>query len=153
MPEVSTYDPKKVTVSIGGRVITGFAADGVVTLTHNEDAVTPSVGAKGDVAYSENANNSGNAALPLMSTSSSLAYLREICAKRRHSGQRGELPHPQDAGHPQKQRPHHRHRQRLHPRPQLPLRRGFRWQRRTGRKGRNHYQKGATESIWLVRKR
>ena len=27
MPEVSTYDPKKVTVSIGGRVITGFAAD------------------------------------------------------------------------------------------------------------------------------
>ena len=83
MPEVSTYDPKKVTVSIGGRVITGFAADGVVTLTHNEDAVTPSVGAKGDVAYSENANNSGNAALPLMSTSSSLAYLREICAKRR----------------------------------------------------------------------
>ena len=45
MPEVSTYDPKKVTVSIGGRVITGFAADGVVTLTHNEDAVTPSVGA------------------------------------------------------------------------------------------------------------
>ena len=68
MPEVSTYDPKKVTVSIGGRVITGFAADGVVTLTHNEDAVTPSVGAKGDVAYSENANNSGNAALPLMST-------------------------------------------------------------------------------------
>ena len=43
----------------------------------------PSVGAKGDVAYSENANNSGNAALPLMSTSSSLAYLREICAKRR----------------------------------------------------------------------
>jgi hypothetical protein len=123
MPEVSTYDPKKVTVSIGGRVITGFAADGVVTLTHNEDAVTPSVGAKGDVAYSENANNSGNAALPLMSTSSSLAYLREICAKRRPvrfsvsdvndadaiSGQRGELPHPQDAGHPQKQRPHHRH--------------------------------------------
>lgn len=51
MPEVSTYDPKKVTVSVGGRVITGFAADGVVTLTHNEDAVTPSVGAKGDVAY------------------------------------------------------------------------------------------------------
>lgn len=166
MPEVSTYDPKKVTVSVGGRVITGFAADGVVTLTHNEDAVTPSVGAKGDVAYSENANNSGNAALPLMSTSSSRVPARDLREaasrpllrfgrqrRRRHPGQRGELPHPQDAGHPQKQRPHHRHRQRLHPRPQLPLRRGFRWQRRTGRKGRNHYQKGATESIWLVRKR
>lgn len=83
MAEVTTYDPKKVTISIGGRIITGFAADGVVTLTHNEDSITPSVGAKGDVAYSENANNSGTAAITLMSTSSSLAYLREICAKRR----------------------------------------------------------------------
>ena len=57
--EVTTYDPMKVTVSLGGRVITGFASDGVITLTHNEDAVTPNVGAKGDVTYSENANNSG----------------------------------------------------------------------------------------------
>ena len=81
--EVQSYDPKKVNVIVAGRAITGFASDGVVTLSKNEDSVTPSVGAKGDVAYSENANNSGNAALPLMSTSSSLAYLREICAKRR----------------------------------------------------------------------
>ena len=77
------YDCKKVTVAVNGRAITGFAEDGVIVLTHNEDIVTPSVGAKGDVAYSENANNSGNAALPLMSTSASLSYLREQCAKRR----------------------------------------------------------------------
>ena len=32
------------------RVITGFAADGVVNLTRNSDSVTPAVGAKGDVA-------------------------------------------------------------------------------------------------------
>ena len=62
--EVTTYDPMKVTVSLGGRVITGFASDGVITLTHNEGAVTPNVGAKGDVTYSENANNSGTAASP-----------------------------------------------------------------------------------------
>lgn len=61
MPEVSTYDPKKVTVSVGGRVITGFAADGVVTLTHNEDAVTPSVGAK---ATSHTARTRTTAATP-----------------------------------------------------------------------------------------
>ena len=81
--EVTTYDPMKVTVSLGGRVITGFASDGVITLTHNEDAVTPNVGAKGDVTYSENANNSGTAAIPLMSTSASLAYIRELCAKKK----------------------------------------------------------------------
>lgn len=81
--EIASYDPKKVNVIVGGRVITGFAADGVVTLTKNEDSVTPSVGAKGDVAYSENANESGNIAITLMSTSSSLAYLRGLEAKRK----------------------------------------------------------------------
>ena len=81
--EIASYDPKKVTVIVGGRTITGFAADGIVTITKNEDSVTPSVGAKGDVTYSENANESGTVALTLMSTSSSLSYLREIEAKRR----------------------------------------------------------------------
>lgn len=81
--EVYTYDPKKVTVAVGGRAVTGFANDGIITITHNEDRTTPSVGAQGDVAYSENANNTGNAALTLMSTSASLGYLRDICAKRK----------------------------------------------------------------------
>ena len=53
--EVASYDPKKVNVIVGGRTITGFAADGVVSVTKNED----------------------------MSTSSSLSYLRELEAKRR----------------------------------------------------------------------
>lgn len=81
--EIASYDPKKVNVIVGGRTITGYAADGVVTLTKNEDSVTPSVGAKGDVAYSENANESGNVAITLMSTSSSLAYLRSLEARRK----------------------------------------------------------------------
>ena len=41
------------------------------------------MGAKGDVAYSENANESGTVTLTLMSTSSSLAYLRDLEAKRK----------------------------------------------------------------------
>ena len=80
---VTTYDPKKVNVIVGGRVITGFASDGVVTLAKSEDSVTPSVGAKGDVTYSENANESGTVSLTLMSTASSLSYLRGLEAKRR----------------------------------------------------------------------
>lgn len=81
--EVASYDPKKVNVIVGGRTITGFAADGVVSVTKNEDSITPAVGAKGDVTYSENANESGTIAITLMSTSSSLSYLRELEAKRR----------------------------------------------------------------------
>ena len=53
--EVASYDPKKVNVIVGGRTIT----------------------------YSENANESGTIAITLMSTSSSLSYLRELEAKRR----------------------------------------------------------------------
>lgn len=108
---VTTYDPKKVNVIVGGRVITGFASDGVVTLAKSEDSVTPSVGAKGDVTYSENANESGTVSLTLMSTSSSLSYLRDLEAQaprrqRLHHGcqrrhrlhhERGQLPHHQDA--------------------------------------------------------
>ena len=80
---VTTYDPKKVNVIVGGRVITGFSSDGLVTLAKSEDSVTPSVGAKGDVTYSENANESGTVSITIMSTSSSLPYLRELEAKRR----------------------------------------------------------------------
>lgn len=81
--EIASYDPKKINVIVGGRALTGFSADGVVTLTRNEDSVTPSVGAKGDVCYSENANESGTVAVTLMSTSSSLAYLRSLEASRK----------------------------------------------------------------------
>lgn len=79
----TTYDPQKVNVIVDGRVITGFASDGVVTLTRNSDSVTPAVGAKGDVAYSENADETGTVAITLMSTSSSLSYLRGLEAKRK----------------------------------------------------------------------
>lgn len=83
MPEVHSYDPRKVTITIGGRVITGFAADGLVTISNSVDAVTPVVGCLGDVTYVENADNSAVAALTLMSTSSSIGYLRELASRRR----------------------------------------------------------------------
>lgn len=80
--EIASYDPKKVNLVVNGVAITGFSADGVITVTRNEDIVTTQVGAKGDVAYSENANESGNIAMTLMGTSSSLPYLRTLAVKR-----------------------------------------------------------------------
>lgn len=81
--EVATYDPRKVNLILNGKVITGFTSDGVVTITRNEDIVSTNVGVKGDVAYSENANESGNIAFTLMESSSSLPYVRELALKRR----------------------------------------------------------------------
>jgi hypothetical protein len=83
MSEVFTFDPKKVTVAVEGRIMTGYATDGVVTISHNEDRTTPAVGVQGDVTYSDSANNSGTASVTLMSTSAAIPYLREVCATRR----------------------------------------------------------------------
>lgn len=81
--EVATYDPRKVNLILNGKVITGFSSEGVIKITRNEDIVTTTVGAKGDVAYSENANESGNISFVLMESSSSLPYVRELALKRK----------------------------------------------------------------------
>lgn len=78
-----SYDPRKVNVNVNGTILTGFAADGVVTVSKNEDAVTPNVGCKGDVVYEENANESGTIAVTLQGTSPSLAMLRRLASGRR----------------------------------------------------------------------
>lgn len=81
--EVATYDPRKVNLILNGKVITAFAPEGVITVTRNEDIVTTNVGVKGDVAYSENANESGNIAFTLLESSSTLPYVRELALKRK----------------------------------------------------------------------
>ena len=79
----TSYDPKKVNVNVDGTIITGFAGDGIITASKNEDAVTPNVGCHGDVVYEENANESGTIALTLQGTSPSLAKLRKLASGRK----------------------------------------------------------------------
>ena len=62
--EIASYDPKKVNVNINGKIITGFSPDGVINVVRNEDIVTPTTGAKGDVTYNENANERAGDAPP-----------------------------------------------------------------------------------------
>ena len=81
--EIASYDPKKVNVNINGKIITGFSPDGVINVVRNEDIVTPTTGAKGDVTYNENANESGQVTLHLMGSSSSLPFLRSLAVKRK----------------------------------------------------------------------
>ena len=82
---ITNYDPKKVTVNVGGRIITGFAESSVVTVSANEDRVTPIVGAQGDVVYSENANESGSVVMTLQTTSASLPYLKGLAIGRQET--------------------------------------------------------------------
>ena len=43
--EIASYDPKKVSVIINGKEITGFGTDSVISVTRNEDIVTTQVAA------------------------------------------------------------------------------------------------------------
>ena len=81
--DVTSYDTKKVNVAVDGAIITGYASDSMITATKNEDAVTTEVGCKGDVVYSENANESGTITITLQGTSSSLPRLRSLASSRK----------------------------------------------------------------------
>ncbi|RHO95541.1 DUF3277 family protein [Clostridium sp. AF37-5AT] len=81
--DVTSYDPKKVNVAVDGAIIAGYASDSMITATKNEDAVTTDVGCKGDVVYSENANESGTITITLQGTSSSLPRLRSLASSRK----------------------------------------------------------------------
>lgn len=83
MAETSSYDPKKVSVNTDGSIDTGFASDGMITVTRSEDATTPEVGTKGDVVYSENANQSGTITLTFQGTSASIAKYRRLCDSKK----------------------------------------------------------------------
>lgn len=79
--ETYPYDPLKVTVTINGRIMTGFK-DSMITAARNEDIVIPQAGVKGDQSFSENANESGKISMSFMSTSPSLQFLRNLAQNR-----------------------------------------------------------------------
>lgn len=68
---VETYSPKKVTVILGGKIITGFAEGTFITLEREVDSFTKVVGADGEVSRTANANKSGSATITLKQTSNS----------------------------------------------------------------------------------
>lgn len=79
---MASYDPKKVTVSIDGRIQTGFSDTGI-TVSQNSDNVTPKVGLNGDVAVAINSDKTGVVTLNYMHTSSSLPYIERLADKNK----------------------------------------------------------------------
>ena len=80
---VTNYDPRKVSVVVDGRIVTGFADSSMITIARSEDIVSTSVGTQGDVVYSESANRSGTLTMSLQSTSASLVWLKNIEKSRK----------------------------------------------------------------------
>lgn len=69
MANVKTFDPKKVTITYGGMVVTGFAEGTMVQCEKNEDNNTAHVGVLGEVSRAINADNTGKITFSLAGTS------------------------------------------------------------------------------------
>ena len=81
---VNTYSPKKVSISVAGVNITGFAEDTFVLVDRAVEAFTKQVGADGEVARTASADRTGTITITLLQTSSSndiLAALQQTDEK------------------------------------------------------------------------
>ena len=72
---MQTYDPSKVSVIVGGEVISGFADGTFINAERNEDAFTYVAGSAGKGTRVKNANKSGLITITLQGTSPSNAAL------------------------------------------------------------------------------
>lgn len=71
---MDTYDPKEVTVTVGGNVLAGFAEEKVI-VEREADAVGDEAGADGDVVRFITNDRRGTITVALLQTSSSNAIL------------------------------------------------------------------------------
>lgn len=75
---IATYDARKVTTTLGGIFITGFAEGTFVSCSKDEDGFEESVSAQGDVAIAIRNNTLGTIELTLSLTSPSISYLDQL---------------------------------------------------------------------------
>jgi hypothetical protein len=66
---LNSYSPKDVNASFQGVAITGFAEDSMIRIKRNEDVLTETVGARGELSLTKNANKTGEIEIELMMTS------------------------------------------------------------------------------------
>lgn len=74
----TTYNPKKIEVIVDGISMVGFAEDSIVEAERMEDKREMVVGAKGDVDFIENADDSGTVTITLKHNSPSNAILKDL---------------------------------------------------------------------------
>ena len=82
---LSTYDPKDITVTVNGSILSGFSDD-VVTIERAEDQVADTVGADGEVMRTLTNDRRGIIAISLLQTSSSNLVLSVLANADEQTG-------------------------------------------------------------------
>ncbi|MNS39532.1 hypothetical protein D3C72_718190 [compost metagenome] len=72
---MKTYDPKAVTITVGGFIMSGFAEDRMVNVARMNDTWTLKTGTDGEGTRSKSNDKSGEVTISLMETSESNAVL------------------------------------------------------------------------------
>lgn len=80
MATTSTYDPTKLTVIVGGVIVSGFSDGDYITAKRDEDLYTKRVGADGHVARARNGNKSGTIEIKLLQGSPAVAEIAALVA-------------------------------------------------------------------------
>lgn len=86
MSDVLTYDPKKNIIIYGGRQLTGFAEDDMITIKPLGDGMQIYSGADGEVGRSVDPNRTFEVKVSLATSSKSNNYLSECYNKDRRTG-------------------------------------------------------------------
>lgn len=80
MATTSTYDPTKLTVIVGGVIVSGFSDGDYITAKRDEDLYTKRVGADGHVARARNGNKSGTIEIKLLQGSPAVSEIATLVA-------------------------------------------------------------------------
>ncbi len=81
MGRVTTYNPKKVTCSLGNHIVTGYADDSFITIEPAGDGTSYVVGADGEIARSIDPSKVFTVKISLLQASNSNAYLQKMYDK------------------------------------------------------------------------
>lgn len=83
---MKTYNPKKVTCSLGRHIVVGYAEDSMITIDFASDGTSYVVGADGEVVRSIDPAEIYTLKLSVQQTSATNAYLQKMFDKDRKDG-------------------------------------------------------------------
>ncbi len=83
---VKTYNPKKVTCSLGRHIVSGYADDSMITVEFASDGTSYVAGADGEIVRSIDPTEIYTLKLAVQQTSATNAYLQKMFDKDRKDG-------------------------------------------------------------------
>jgi len=89
---VKTYDPKKILISLGSHIVTGYSDSTFVSIEPNGDGITSKTGCDGEKVRSIDPDASATISLTLLQTSPTVAFCQSMYDKDRATSGEGTFP-------------------------------------------------------------